>query len=336
MVALRERHDDAVSIDELESESVSECPGCGSSRSAIWLYGHDRLHGISPERRFPFVRCRDCGICFQSMRPTPTAIGRYYPEAYAPHAATPAQATKVQRSRWELRLLARAAAIGGDAKAQARIARIYRKVSSATTLLDFGCGAGSFLDIARRRGARTIGMDMSVRALEQIKQRSHEAIEVSDAGWLRAATMGINFVRMNHVVEHLYDPKATLSQIRNILSENGVLHIAVPNPSGISARLFRSRWHGLDCPRHIVLYPPRTLVRMLDNLNFRKIKVIPEPTMKDFARSLGYVLRDFGIWQHREIDSLINLPYLNLACALPVGLGRLLGMPDRFHIVARK
>ncbi|MEJ7712387.1 MAG: hypothetical protein WKF84_21660 [Pyrinomonadaceae bacterium] len=48
--------------------------------------GRDRLHDLPGI--FQVVKCRVCGLMRTNPRPTPEAIGFYYPENYGPYQST--------------------------------------------------------------------------------------------------------------------------------------------------------------------------------------------------------------------------------------------------------
>lgn len=49
-------------------------------------------------------------------------------------------------------------------------------------------------------------------------------------------------VRMSHVLEHVPDPMAELKRIREILKDDGLLVIMLPNIGSALARHFGERW----------------------------------------------------------------------------------------------
>jgi hypothetical protein len=120
------------------------------------------------------------------------------------------------------------------------------------------------------------------------------------------------------------------------MSSGGVLHISAPNPDGLSARLYGRHWHGLDCPRHVILFPPKVLSRWLNDLGFRLLEVVREPVTKDLIRSKA-LMTQHRYAQHRaDVNKLITREDERAKAALPVLLGRFMGLNDRFHIfVAR-
>ena len=62
------------------------CPlGCAPDDEIV-VRGHDRLHELPGE--FTVVRCRGCGLLRTTPRPTPEAMGFYYPAEYGPYLST--------------------------------------------------------------------------------------------------------------------------------------------------------------------------------------------------------------------------------------------------------
>ena len=71
-----------------------------------------------------------------------------------------------------------------------------------------------------------------------------------------------------HTFEHLTDPRATLGEIRGLLSPKGVLIIAVPNAGGLQARTFGAKWFHLDVPRHLYHFTRSSLANLLRSEGF--------------------------------------------------------------------
>ena len=66
-------------------------------------------------------------------------------------------------------------------------------------------------------------------------------------------------VTLNHVIEHAHDPVALLKECRRLLKVGGLLVIVTPNASSFAHRHFGPFWRGLEPPRHIHIFSPRTL-----------------------------------------------------------------------------
>ncbi|MFN3705027.1 MAG: class I SAM-dependent methyltransferase, partial [Thermoflexales bacterium] len=70
------------------------------------------------------------------------------------------------------------------------------------------------------------------------------------------------------VIEHLHDPAGALRRIARILKPDGILVIRTPNFDSWEARLFGRYWAGLEPPRHLFVFTPRTLGAMLAQAGF--------------------------------------------------------------------
>lgn len=334
----------------VETEELAACPDCGGGRLRVWCRGRDRQHNLSGQE-FRYSECRECGLVFLSLRPLESEAGKFYPEDYGPYRAgddvTPPVHAPRRRAERLRRLTAaplrrllnsinhRAARLFPD-KTAGLLERRYRPAAAGLRLLDFGCGSEVFLDRAARLGWKTIGLDFSEAVVARIAERGHEALLMSPAVWDGIADESLDFVRLSHVLEHLYAPREVLSRLRGKMKPGASLHIAVPNPMSLSSRLFRSRWFGLECPRHVNLYSPKALRRALLELGFTDIEESHEVVTKDFARSLGYWLCDTGRIGRAEAEGLMHRDDLARLLQLPAGVAAALGLSDRYHVFAKK
>lgn len=339
----------------VETEEVSACPNCGSKKLKLWCRGYDRLHKSS-QQEFIYSRCTECDLVFLSNRPLETEIYQFYPENYGPYQGILDRQLQKERNFSDERSL-------GDRQNYQFIERLfstsfkvlkkslktllferftrdfqefYKPRGKTAKLLDFGCGSAQFLNEARQQGWETLGIDFSKQAVEQACQNGHQAFQVSPTVWHEIEDESLDFVRMNHVLEHLYEPKQVLMAIRQKMKPEAILHIAVPNPNSLTSQIFRSQWFSLDCPRHIMLYSPQVLKDLLIQLGFSGFKILQEPVTKDFARSLGYFLCDRGQICSDEVEAMIQQKSLANQLYIPMKIAAICNASDRFHIFAKK
>jgi hypothetical protein len=74
---------------------------------------------------------------------------------------------------------------------------------------------------------------------------------------------------MWHVLEHLPEPVADLRRAHRLLRPNGWLMMMIPNVESLAARVFGPYWLGWELPRHLYLFPRRTLDAILTSVGFR-------------------------------------------------------------------
>lgn len=335
----------------MEFEQLSLCPNCGRTNLQLWCKGYDRLYELS-RNEFIYSKCQKCELIFLSLRPRESEIHNFYPINYGPYQPptenpqrSPSHAPSQLRPAFQLAksLFGKVLDTLNNAVNQfspdtwfTEFQYLYRLPVQGAKLLDFGCGSDAFLNSAREQGWQTLGMDFSEQAVNQVHQSGHKAYLVSPAAWDEIADHSLDFVRMNHVLEHIYSPREVLSVIKAKMKPGATLHIALPNPNSITARIFRSRWWGLECPRHVILYSPAGLKHLLRELGFTVHKVIHETITKDFARSLGYFAYDYGRIRHDEIEQMMHRPELSKLLYIPARFAARTGVADRFHTFVKK
>jgi 2-polyprenyl-3-methyl-5-hydroxy-6-metoxy-1,4-benzoquinol methylase len=342
----------AAQADSIECETLPACPLCGSPRAREWIEGFDRLHRVD-SRRFSYRRCEECGVVYLSPRPTAATMRAFYPASYGPYkpaeAAGAARAGDPTRS-WRrsppwlrkvglpaLSAVNRVAAALLRDRVEARLRSFYEPWRQDLALLDFGCGSEKFLDQARRRGwGRTIGVDSSEEVVERVRRAGYAAFPSGPPAWEAIAPGSVHLVRLNHVLEHLYEPRETLARLVERLAPDGRLHLALPNPESFSARVFGSRWFSLDCPRHVMLFTPGRARAMVEEHGLEHVATLHETLTKDIARSLGYVWVDRGELEPEAVESLMHDRLLAELAWLPARVAALLRRADRFHLLARR
>ncbi|HSJ56543.1 MAG TPA: class I SAM-dependent methyltransferase, partial [Anaerolineae bacterium] len=216
----------------------------------------DRLHG--QPGHFRVVRCRRCGLIYLNPRPTPSAIGRYYPDDYRPYIA-PVRAARKRVTRWDARY------------GLYKRLRVVSAHQATGRLLDVGCATGDFLAFAQESGWETHGVELVEPAAAYC--RDVLGLHVVTGDLLDAAYPDAHFdaITLWNVFEHLYDPAATLQELRRIVKPGGWLVMAVPNPDSLDARLFGPAWAGYDVPRHLYTFPTPVLHDLLAREGFEVV-----------------------------------------------------------------
>ena len=333
-----------VEIEEAATEVLTECPACNSRNIARWCRAKDRWLGRS-QQQFVYSKCRSCRLLFQSKRPLECDVGQFYPLDYGPYTGV-TKSSEV-RGRWTAfleRLFCMALAPFGWMSDNSDCAEVftrhfaseYQCPESGSWLLDFGCGSDRFLNKARSRGWKTVGVDFAAAAVEKVIASGHEGFVADESLWGRLHDNKFQLVRMSHVLEHLYDPQAVMRNLYSKTKEGGRLHIAIPNPRSATCQLFRSYWFGLDAPRHIMLFDSKNIVPLLSEAGFNNISVIQEPVTKDAARSWAYWLRARDWITHDQVGSYLDREPFNSRLLPAVNYFASRGRADRIHVFADK
>jgi SAM-dependent methyltransferase len=224
------------------------CALCGARDEDRLFVGRDRLLGLPGE--FTVVQCRGCGLIYTNPRPSPEALGEYYPERYGVYAPEGGQA---QRLALYHRRLAR------------RLHASRRGLPG--TVLDVGCGEGTFLAEMRALGWKCTGLEMDAGAAR--RARASRGLQVVNSSVDEAAFPDrFDLVTMSHLLEHVPDPRHALHRAAGWLGRGGRLFLTLPNVDSWERRRFEEDWYPWDLPRHLYHFSPETLERLLAESGF--------------------------------------------------------------------
>lgn len=166
-----------------------------------------------------------------------------------------------------------------------------KKFRTNGTLVDIGANVGLLVTEANRAGFRAIGFEPSKAAVVAAKKyfgvnliesefnaktfkRNKNCIPdlAEDDGVFRA----VNIVVINHVLEHVPEPKKLLENITDILCSYGLLVIGVPNFGGIIAKIKKDKWQNLNPQQHLWHFTLSTLDNFVKPLGYSRIGVRTE------------------------------------------------------------
>ena len=104
-------------------------------------------------------------------------------------------------------------------------------------ILDFGCGAGGFLHLAKNGVAGgVIGIEMEKRMRDVLAGENIKCVRSIDD------LNGIDFdvITMFHVLEHLPNPLEVLNELRKHIKKGGKLIVEIPNADDALLSLYNS------------------------------------------------------------------------------------------------
>lgn len=139
------------------------------------------------------------------------------------------------------------------------------------TLLDIGAGTGDFLNQAKKSGWDVTGIEPSAaarkRAFEKGINLFEEEAEVGERKF--------DVITMWHVLEHVPDVQKQIEWIKNHLSTDGVLIVAVPNFNSYDAKYYKNFWAAWDVPRHLHHFSYKSIKTLFEKNGFNLIEQKP-------------------------------------------------------------
>ncbi|MBI3899055.1 MAG: class I SAM-dependent methyltransferase [Gammaproteobacteria bacterium] len=178
------------------------------------------VYTASGRRYLSLVHCPKTGVVFHQLLPSHEWQHKYYAENWdASGQVQSANADAFMKTRGNKveKILTRA-----DLKAGGRV-------------LDVGCGYGDQLFYLKQKGYQVFGLEPSRHRAKFASQLLGTPILNSpvEGEQVHANLSGLggkfDLIYLNHVFEHLYDPRAVAAMLREFLADDGVLMIGVPD-----------------------------------------------------------------------------------------------------------
>jgi 2-polyprenyl-3-methyl-5-hydroxy-6-metoxy-1,4-benzoquinol methylase len=234
------------------------CLLCGCADAELLTEAADPIPADGPGLRFAVVRCRRCGLTYTNPRPAPASIARFYPTGYGPHTSRENRHNRRPSRFWSR--------VFGRPCPERRGALLF---PAPGRLLDFGCGGGSYLRRMARLGWRVTGLDVAPDVVQRIRDELGCEALVGTLPHADLAPGSFEVVTMWQALEHVHRPLAVLRAAYELLVPGGQVVVAVPNFESLATGWFGEHWFGLDLPRHLTHFTPRTLGTMLQTAGFR-------------------------------------------------------------------
>jgi SAM-dependent methyltransferase len=209
-------------------------------------------------REFDVVECPECGLIRLDPWPTEAELAAFYPPAYwysDDQASGPAERYRRFVLSDHVGFLKRAFFESPDGP-----------------MVDVGSGGGLLLRLVREKGVAGVGFDFSAGAAAQALRVNGVPTICGDLRQspLRAASCGL--VTMFHVLEHLKDPAAYLTEAFRVLKPGGRLVVQVPNAASWGFVLFGPSWRGVDVPRHLINFRAQDLRQLIEFAGFEIVR----------------------------------------------------------------
>lgn len=213
---------------------------------------------------FDLVECTACGFRFTQNPPSQDQIGRYYQsETYISHTDSKKGIFNI------IYQLIRKQAVKSKRSLVCHFSQ--RKTGK---LLDYGCGTGAFLLEMKSAAWEVQGMEPDPGARSRAEALTASNImEPEKLAALDSASVDV--VTMWHVLEHVHDLHETLSQVKRILNENGLLVVAVPNHMSHDASHYAENWAAYDVPRHLYHFSPASITHLMKMHGLEVREVLP-------------------------------------------------------------
>jgi SAM-dependent methyltransferase len=288
--------------------NATRCPICGAADSRYLRRGY-------------YVKCPACKVAFRVRRESVAELDEYW-----------------QKEFWtdeEIEKRKNREPVFRDA-----FALLHRQKPGGGSVLDIGCGIGTFLAVCRAGGWNVTGVEPSSVACE-VARREY-GLDLINAPFTSAMFQGRKFdaIFAAQVLHHLADPVAFVADMDRVLADDGILMLRTPNLIPLELSLVLQRLLGREneffCGPALYAFHPDTLSLLFRRLNYREVT---------FVNSRPYLEMPAAPWQpgqsvkknlrHLAIAAYKLAAYGTVEAVHRVSQGRVVIGPSLF-VVARK
>ncbi len=149
---------------------------------------------------------------------------------------------------------------------------LEKEFRNISTILDVGSGFGLFVKAFRELGIDADGVEISSYSVKIAKDRFQ--IDLYNCDLIDfSSSKKYDLITFYHSFEHLTNPVETLQKVKELLSSNGILWIALPNIMSLDRFIHKDKWNGWSLPFHIFHYSPKSIKYLLRQEGFKYIKI---------------------------------------------------------------
>jgi 2-polyprenyl-3-methyl-5-hydroxy-6-metoxy-1,4-benzoquinol methylase len=276
----------------IQTLACPTCHVCGSEGVVAYQGLTDRLFGVPGAWNLKKCEAAGCGTYWLDPMPVEEDLAKLYANYYTHGDRAESEVVSPLRGLWEEAgssylhakygyKAVRPSALKRLADTMVRLnpawssnldfSVFYLPAKPGGRLLEVGCGAGAMLDTMASKGWQVVGVDFDARAVEAVRSKGrtvyHGGVEEQNF-----RTESFDAVVMNHVIEHVHDPRGLIDECRRILRKDGSLVVITPNPTGNLHRIYGKDWRGLEPPRHLYLFSLTSLSRLASNVGFSAVE----------------------------------------------------------------
>lgn len=243
---------------------MTMCKLCGSKKTRYIFEGYNShgRHIIDKNSNYRLFKCSDCGAVFaEDIKVDEIYYQKHYSLNYY----------NENKDNFLYNLLSSILIYISAKKKERNILNSFNN-NKMLSVLDIGCGDGSFLSGLDNKKFNTYGVEINP---EGIKHCQKKGLKIFDQDLLKIdfAEKKFDIITLWHVLEHIENSIQILNRINNILKKDGILILSTPNTDSFGFRHGGKKWFHLDLPRHLVLYNEKSLKKLLKLSNFEIIKI---------------------------------------------------------------
>ena len=283
--------------------------GVYQTEPAACFCGSTDAYGVTEKDRYGLPHamqmCKQCGVLYANPRLTDASYAQFYAEEYRDIYRTESDSAEEEFTT-------------GEAHALALKTYLHetRGVQPAV-VFDIGCNAGGWLKPFYDAGCTVHGVDYGPERVAFGRGKGLP-LEVGSIETLEILGLKADLVIMNHVLEHATNLEETIRRVRALLTETGLLYVALPG-------LFMSDLQVLFQQAHPWQFTAETLTYVMECCGLDEVQADHAITSlwrktDTYRPKTKYpteqVIRDIGLYLFRQGTRYI--PKVRSGCKFPL------------------
>ena len=257
-------------------EPAEQCVVCGHT-GLSGVYQGLRFRKKPRPKSYAMARCERCRLLQVCPRPNPSELAEVYGDT----------------DYWAEELVVRSP---GECRLETDILRRVRRYVRGGRVLDVGCGAGHFLNCARRQGWETYGVEIARHSAEFARASYGLSVQTKPVEELSFPPEFFDLITLIGVIEHVACPVGFLRRLHPLLKPGGILFLFTDNGRSWLHWLMQERFPWINPPEHVQLFAPRSISVLLEHSGFALLRAESKETIPEDAavRGLAALLRRNG------------------------------------------
>ncbi len=190
--------------------------------------------------------------------------------------------------------------------------KIVRMVGQGRRVLELGPGPGAITRLLHGNHCRVVALEIDSQAIEMVSPFCEKVVScnLNDSDWPKslADIAPFDTIVAGDVLEHLYDPWATLANLSPLLANNGQIVLSIPHAghNAIVASLLSGKFEyqpwGLLDRTHIRFFGIHDIQNLVSGAGYKIIEadfVVKNPEQTEFAK----------LWRNLPIEIQAALGY---------------------------
>lgn len=216
-----------------------------SLHTACVICGSSNLSPLPKYQEVKLCKCNNCDLVFSQRKIGNDELTEFYTNLY-------------QRTNYFSPI---------TAKRYEELLDTFEPFRKTNKILDVGCGCGFFLEVAKEKGWEVYGTEFADNVVEECSLKGFN-MQLGSLENVQFENDMFDIIVSIEVIEHLIDPKATVSEMYRIVRPGGCVYITTPNFNSLLRYKMGPKYDVIRFPLHLIYFTPKTLQGLFSQIGF--------------------------------------------------------------------